>query len=421
MRFALVGGNVFEGSGGPLLPGTNVLVEDSKIVGVTTDRDFGADTPVIDVTGKTVMPGLIDCHQHFAPWFQMLITEQNRSLMYHACRAIDLLQSILQSGTTSARDLGGLEAGFRDAINDGLIAGPRLKVALSVLQATNAFEILPGLGGLISPQEIYTRLPAVPSNFCDGVDGCRAKVRECLRWGADFIKILNDSFPSKRLLADRSPWTQAEVDAMCDEAHRAGVMVSAHAYRHDAVMTVLRAGADSIEEGCFLDEECITEMAKRQVWYVPCVAGTVWHADSNPDPVAAKYGAELRDGNLRALRLAMEAGVPIACGTDAPMWSDAVPRELEIMVNMAGMPVADALASATGRAADFIRTAGEVGRIKSGLEADLLVVNGDPLADVAMLRDINRLELVMQGGKPISGSLVPSLPKGPNRLPRILL
>ena len=420
MKFALVGGNVFDGTGSPLQPGTSVLVEGSKIVGVTSDREFGADVAIIDVTGKTVMPGLIDCHQHFGPWFQMLITEQKRSLMYHACRSIDSLRSILESGTTSARDLGGLEAGFRDAINDGLIAGPRLKVALSVLQATNAFEILPGLGGLISPQEMYTRLPAVPANFCDGVDQCRAKVRECLRWGADFIKILNDSFPSKRQLVDRSPWTDAELQAMCDEAHRAGVMVSAHAYRHDAVMAVLSAGVDSIEEGCFLDEECIQEMAKRGVWFVPCLACAIWHADTNPDPAGAKYGAELRDGGHRALRLALEAGVPIACGSDAPMWSGAVARELEAMVN-AGMPIADAIAAATGRAADFIRTADEVGRIKAGLEADLLVVNGDPLADISVLQDIERLELVMQGGKGISGSLVPSLPKGPSRLPRMLI
>jgi imidazolonepropionase-like amidohydrolase len=179
-------------------------------------------------------------------------------------------------------------------------------------------------------------------------------------------------------------------------------------------MTVLRAGVDSIEEGCFLDEECIQEMAKRGVWYVPCVSCTVWHAESNPDPEGAKYGAVMRDGNLRALRLALEAGVPVACGSDGPFWVDAVARELQIMVERADMPVADALASATGRAADFIRTADEVGRIKPGLEADILVVNGDPLADITVLQDQEKLDLVMQAGKGISGSLVPMLPKAPN-------
>ena len=146
----------------------------------------------------------------------------------------------------------------------------------------------------------------------------------------------------------------------------------------------------------------------------------MWHAESNPDPEGAKYGIQLRDGNIRALQLAMEAGVPIACGTDSPMWSGAVARELETMVKV-GMSPGDALASATGRAADFIRTADEVGRIKAGLEADLLVINGDPLAEITVLHDIDRLELVMQGGKPVSGSLIPSLPKFPNRLPRVLI
>lgn len=420
MKLALVGGTLIDGTGQAPLPGATVIIEDGMILGVTAGRDLGSEVHEVDVAGKTVMPGLIDCHVHFAPWFQFLITEQKTTIMYQAARAVDCLRSLLECGVTSARDLGGLEAGFRDAVDHGLILGPRLKVCLTVLQATNAFEIVPGVGGLITVQELYTRLPGVPANFCDGPDQCRAKVRECLRYGADFIKIMNDGFPQKRLRVDRSPFTHEEMNALVDEAHRAGVPISAHAYRPNQVMDVLRAGVDSIEEGYFLDQECVDEMARRGVWYVPCMMNPIRQAAESDDLDCSGYSKQCVDAGRKSFQMALEAGVPIACGTDGAFSSVDVSLELQAMAD-AGMPVADAIAAATSKAADFLRVEDEVGRIKPGLKADLLVVDGNPLEDISVLQDIERIQLVMQGGNGISGQLVQLLPKSPSRYPRMFV
>lgn len=420
MVVALIGGKVIDGTGGPGMSNGTVVIEGSKIMEVSQQREFGSDVHLVDVTGKTVMPGLIDCHQHFGVWFQFLITEQTSSLMYLASRTVDFLRGALESGCTTARDMGGLEAGFRDAVADGLIPGPRLRVAVSIILPTGAFDMLPGLGGLISPQELHTRLPGVPSNWCDGPDQARAKVREVLRSGADVIKILNDAWPTPRLRRDRSPFTDAELEALVDEAHRAGVPVAAHAYHPNQVMAVLHAGVDSIEEGCFLDEECVTEMAQRGVWYVPCLSNPRWQASHSPDAENRQYSELLVEGNRRAFILAMEAGVPIAMGTDSPFMAGHTALELGWMVE-AGMAPADAIAASTGRAAEFLGMQDELGTLKPGLEADLLVVDGDPLEDVQVLAEMERLVLVMQAGVGISGDMLGELPRRPSQLPRKIM
>jgi len=420
MRIALVGGQVIDGTGGPAIRDGTVVIEGSRIVEVSDQRESGTDIHVVDVTGRTVMPGLIDCHQHFAPWFQFLITEQTSSLMYLASRTVDFLRGTLESGVTTARDMGGLEAGFRDAVANGLLPGPRLKVALTIIMPTNSFEMLPGIGGIISPQELHTRLPGLPSNWCDGPDKARAKVREVLRHGADVIKIMNDGWPTARLRVDRSPFTQEELDALVDEAHRAGVPVSAHAYRPNQVMGVLRAGVDSIEEGCFLDEACVEDMAKRGVWYVPCLSNPRWQASHSPDARNREYSELLMEGNRRAFILAMEAGVPIAMGTDSPFVAGHTALESGWMVE-AGMTPTEAIATCTGRAARFLGMQDQVGTLTPGREADLLVIDGDPLEDVGVLADMTRLKLVMQAGVGISGEMLGQLPRRPSQLPRPIL
>jgi imidazolonepropionase-like amidohydrolase len=420
MRVALVGGKVVDGSGNPALRDGTVVIEGSKIAEVSQLREFGSDVHIVDVAGKTVMPGLIDCHQHFGGWFQFLISNQTRSLMYLASRTVDFLRNTLESGVTTARDMGGLEAGFRDAVADTLIPGPRLKVALTAIMPTNAFEMLPGVGGLISPQELYARLPGVPANFCDGPDQARAKVREVLRNGADVIKIMNDCFPDPRLRVGRSPFTDAELEAIVDEAHRAGVPVCAHAYYHDQVMAVLRAGGDSIEESWWLDEECVAEMAKRGVWYVPCMSNPRWQASHSSDAKNREISERGVEGNRRSFILALEAGVPIAMGTDSPFYAGHTALELGWMVE-AGMSCADAIAASTGRAAKFLGLQDQVGTLKPGLEADLLVIDGDPLEDIQVLADMERLGIVMQGGTAVSGTMLDRFPRRPSQLPREIM
>lgn len=417
-RTALVGGQVIDGSGGPALLGGTVVIDGSKILEVGQGREFGSETHVVDVIGMTVMPGLIDCHQHFGPWFQFLISQQEDTLMFLACKTVDFLRGSLESGCTTARDMGGLEAGFVKAVAKGLIPGPRLKTALVIIQPTNGItDNIPGIGSAVTPQGLYAGAPGIPSPWCNGPYQCRAKVRETLRYGADFIKIANEGFPDARYHADRPLFTQEELGAIIDEAHRAGVPVSAHAYTQKAVMMVLRAGVDSIEEGCFLDQVCVDEMAKLGTWYVPCLSNPRHLAELASDDRMRDWNKLVVEGNRRAFRLAMEAGVPIAMGTDSAYAVGETALELKWMVE-AGMSTAEAIATSTGRAAQFLGVQDDVGILRAGREADLLVIDGDPLRQIDLLADIGRLALVMQAGVGISGRMAHDLPQSVRRLPR---
>jgi imidazolonepropionase-like amidohydrolase len=422
MHTALVGGHVIDGNGGAPLRGGTVVIEGRRIVEVSQAQDLGSEVQVVDVGGRTVMPGIIDCHRHFGEWFQWLITEQNKPLMYLASKTVNALKLCLEAGCTTARDMGGLEAGFRDAVEDGLIPGPRLQTALVIIQPTNGLmDYLPGLGGSISPQGLFATVPGIPTPWCDGPDEARKKVREVLRYGADVVKIANDGADMckiadgrgrpPRLRPDRTLFTQEELEAIVDEAHRAGVTVACHAYSPRALLAAVRAGVDSIEDHGELDQECCDEMAKRGVWLVTCFLNNHWHATRNPDPAMRAWACQWNEsGRAEAdLRMAMRAGVPIAMGTD--MGYDGVAdtaQELGFMVE-AGMTPMQAIEASTGRAAECLRLQSLVGALEAGKEADLLVVDGDPLQAVDVLAQRERLALVMKAGEGVWGPMVAQL------------
>ena len=418
MPLALIGARIIDGTGKPPVENGTVVIDGTKIVEVSQQHEFGSVVQTVDVTGMSIMPGMIDCHQHFGGWFQWLFSEQKKSLMYLSSQTTNFLKGCLEAGCTTARDMGGLEAGFRDAVKDGLIPGPRLKTALVIIQPTNGItDNLPGLGGAITPQGLYAGAPGLPSPWCDGPWEARKKVREVLRYGADVIKIANEGIPSPRFRPDRTLFQQDELDAIVDEAHKAGVPVGSHAYSHESVMMVLRAGVDSIEEGCFLDEECVEEMAKRGVWYVPCLSNPHWHVAHNHDPAMREWNMSVVESNKRAFVLAMQAGVPIAMGTDSGYAVGEAALELGWMVD-AGMSPAQAIAVSTGRAAEFLRMGNQVGTLERGKEADLLVLEGNPLQDIGVVSRNECLALVMQAGKGVAGTKLSQLPRQTPERPR---
>ncbi len=422
MRLALVGGQVIDGNGGAALPEGTVVIEGSKIVEVSQQREFGSEVQTINVAGKTVMPGLIDCHAHFAALLQILISRQNKSLAYMSAEAAFSLKGCLESGCTTARDLGGLAAGYRDAVEDGLILGPRLQCAVVIIQPTNGIlDSLPGIGGAVSPQGLYATAPGLPTPWCDGPHEARKKVREVLRWGADFIKVANEGIPfANKCRPDRPLFTQEELDAIVDEAHKAGVPVACHAYSQEAVLMAVRAGVDSIEEGCFLDEACVEEMAKHGTWYVPCLSNPRYFAEHINHEESRAWHQRVVEGNRRAFILAMKAGVPIAMGTDSAYAVGVTALELEWMAE-AGMTPMQAIETSTRRAAECMRMQDEIGTLEPGKEADLLVVDGDPLQDIKVVSQLDRLALVVKGGRAYSGSLLPQFPRPPSGLPKYWL
>ena len=398
MRTALVGGRLIDGLGGLPRRDTTLVIEGSTIADVSQQRDFGPEVRVVDLAGRTVMPGLVDAHIHLAPWGSNLIGAQDRSLMLLAAETVSALKATLEAGCTTARDLGGLEAGFRQAVERGLIPGPRLHCSLVIIGPTNGIADRTTEQGLASPL-----LPGLPSPECNGPDAARAKVREVLRAGADVIKIASTGgVSSARVDPRRQIFTREEVEAIVDEAHMAGVQVACHAVGGPGVLMAVRAGVDTIEHGGYLDDETVAEMVRRGTWYVPTFAVYRWHGTIGPEFKQVRARA-MREHHLRSFELAMRAGVRIAAGTDIGGYGygdNAL--ELELLVE-AGMSPMQAIETATRRSAECMRLQDTVGTLEVGREADLLAVDGDPLEEIGLLRQRERLALVMKGGVAVSG------------------
>jgi imidazolonepropionase-like amidohydrolase len=418
MLMALVGGKVIDGNGGEPLEGGTVVIDGAKIVEISEKRKFSSDVEVLDATGKTIMPGLIDTHVHFSPWFQWLISSQAKPLTYWMSKTALHMRLFLQTGVTTARDMGGLEVGFAEAQADGLIPGPRTKTALVIIQATNGLtDNMPGVGGTITPQGLTAFLPGLPSPWADGEDGVRAKVREVLRYGADMIKCANTPVPwtSPKLRSDRPLFTRPELDAIVDEAHRAGVQVCCHVTGYestDSTLDAIRAGVDLIDHGSLLDDECVSEMARRGTYYCPMFAIMDFHRKRNPDLAVRPIAEASYELTRASFRRAVEAGVRICMGTDQAIETGWQGLELQCMVEN-GLTPMEALVVSTRQAAQAMGVDELVGTLEAGKEADLLVLDGDPLQDVRLLQNVENLLLVMQAGKPVYGALSQQLPYEP--------
>lgn len=399
MVTALVNGVLIDGNGGAARPGSTVVVDGDRIVEVSQQRDFGSEVRVVDLGGKTVMPGLIDCHAHFAHWGMNLLAHQDKSLMLLAAETVAALRTTLEVGCTTARDLGGLDAGFREAVNGGLIPGPRLQCSLTIISPTNGISDPRTAQGTISPP-----LPGIPGQSCNGPYEARAKVREVLGAGADVIKIATTGgVSSPKVDPRRQLFTREEVEAIVDEAHMAGVTVTCHALGGPGLLMAVKAGVDCIEHGGWLTEEVVAEMVERGTWWVPTFAVYRWHGTIGPEFKQIRARG-MREDHLRSFALARKAGVRIAMGTDIGGYGyGETALELELLVE-AGMSAAEAIETSTRRSAECLRLDGEVGTLQAGKRADLLVVDGDPLADITVLRRRESLALVMKDGVGYAGT-----------------
>jgi imidazolonepropionase-like amidohydrolase len=405
-RTAFVGGSVFDGRSNALRPNTTVVVEGAQIVAVGQATDLGDDVDVVDVSGKTVMPGIIDCHVHLAAHFQWLIANQSQSMMYLAARTVAAMRKSLEAGITSMRDLGGLEAGFVRAQEQGLLVGPRLQTSVCILQPTNGvIDNIPGMGGVTSAQGLSTSIPGMPVGYVNSPWEARQKVREVLRAGADVIKLASTSSSYKgQMLWSAPAFTAEEIEAIVDEAHGAGVMVVCHAMGGPGVLRAVKAGVDSIEHGNHLDDETVAEMAKRGTWLVPMFWIMDYHARNDPTDFARNQAADDLTATGDSFRRAKAAGVRIAMGSDSGEHGiGGSLREIELMVK-AGMSTAEALRACTGVAAECLRAADTLGTLEPGKAADLLVLDGDPLRDVSILQRAEQRLLVLQAGQPVGGA-----------------
>jgi len=388
-----------------------VLVENERIVRVGAMADLGPERTHeprrLDVAGKTVMPGLIDCHAHLIySGFRKLEDIDRCTVETAAINAVLNASKILDAGYTTVRDLGtigNVAAAVRDAVGEGRIRGPRVVASGRVLHSTSG---------------LADTLP-IPWETCCGfglrVDGPQEilkAIRQQIRNGVDNIKLgASGAEGSPHAHTWMTTLNEEEITMAVHEAHRWGRTVAVHCQSYEAVKFALRAGADTVEHGTRMDEEALALFRASRTVLVPTLSTLYSVIELGATLSLAPKQREEMDVNkplwLDGFRRAREAEIPIAAGGDIGNRYEhgTNARELEFMVRE-GMSPHDAIGAATGVAARAIHREGVVGALTPGAFADLLVVDGDPLDDIRVLQDRQRLNLVVQGGRGVAGTML---------------
>jgi imidazolonepropionase-like amidohydrolase len=377
------GGELFDGTGAEPRA-ADVVVEHDRIVSVGAAGTGDGDDSV-DLAGHTLLPGLFDCHVHVVfSGFDVLRALQ-QPFSYRFFLAAQNLETTLRAGVTSVRDAAGADAGVKRAVEDGLVAGPRLQISIDMLSQTGGHgdEHFPcGFNvPLLSPS-----YPGKPPTVVDGTDEMRRAVRALIGAGADVLKVATSGgVLSQASDPRRAHLRPTELDVLVEEATAAGRFVMAHAQASDGIKNAVRAGIRSIEHGIYLDDEAIDLMLERGTWLVPTLIAPIWVLES------AAAGDRFSDASLRKARegveahadsfgRAVDAGVKVAMGTDAGVGPHGENlRELPLMA-AGGMTPPAVLQAATQEAARLLGVDDELGTIEEGKLADLVVVDGDVFA-----------------------------------------
>ena len=381
--------------------GRFVSVDGGRIRAIEDTRPRQREGREIDLKGRVLMPGLCDAHVHAMAFTADLQAITRTAPTYVAQHARRILEEMLFRGFTTVRDAGGADFGLAAAVEEGLINGPRLLFSGHALSQTG------GHGDIRRAGEMhFSGCLCAPGLgiICDGVSEMRRACREEIRKGANQIKLMVSggvASPTDRI--DSTQFSYDEITAAVEEARAANIPVLAHAYTARAINRALECGVDSIEHGNLLDESSIALFKAKDAFLVPTLItyralGEEGIAAGLPAAWAPKI-AEVSHAGLNALRLAHRAGVKIAFGTD--LLGTMQRRQLEEFAIRAEVqsPI-DIIRAATVTAAALFRLSGEIGTVAPGKRADLIVIEGDPLADVAALQNPDKyLKAIIRGGQ----------------------
>ena len=404
----ITGATLIDGTGKPPRTDSAVLVtDDGRIEAVGHRKELATpeNTEEIDATGMTLLPGLIDCHDHLSSFTYDLIGRwglaEAQSLRH--LRIAKVMEETLLTGYTTIRDCGWLDVGFKQAVEQGLIAGPRLLVATTPLSPTHGMADRSSPSGHHQPPSPD---PNLPVGIADGVDQVRAKVREVVRVGADLVKVFQTGWARPHHGSLDVAFNRDELAALVSESHIHGRKVASHALGGPGLRMSIEAGVDSIEHGSYLNEDpdLLRMMADKGIFFVPTFVVFVFHREVGTPEAQAEAG-DFRQHHVESVQKALAAGVKVVAGTDAGGWVHGNnAQELECLVD-AGMTPMQALVAATGWAAECCGLEKQVGTVQKGKFADLVVVDGDPLKDIRVLQDKTRIKLVMKEGKVYSNLL----------------
>lgn len=399
MITAVRAATLIDGTGAGPARGRFIVIEDGVITQIAADPPKGA--VVTDAGDLVILPGLIDCHVHLAVGQDTIQERLLTPLSFNTAMALVAARTTLEAGFTTVRDAGFTTRGVKMAVEHGLFPGPRMRIAVTPLSQTG------GHGDSMTPSGVnmWPGDPERPLGVVDGIDGVRRAAREVLRAGADQIKIMTSGgVLSPNDEPGATGFSPEEIAAVVYEAHAAGKTVMSHAQANQGIKNAVLAGVESIEHGIYLDEEACAQMKERGTYLVATLIAPLWvlrRAEKDPSsipPYALRKAKEVVDVHRQAFRMAVEAGVQIAMGTDTgvgPHGTNA--EEIAVMVEN-GMTPMQAIVASTKTAAECARVDKLVGTIEPGKRADLIGVRGDPLANIALFKDPASVAFVMKDG-----------------------
>ncbi|MCP3961769.1 MAG: amidohydrolase family protein [bacterium] len=398
-RVVLRGARLIDGRGDAPLAGVSLVIEGERIVSVRKTTAASAGTRVIDLGGATLLPGLIDAHTHPLISTDSYQIDQLRwSSAYKALKGLKAVQDNLLAGWTTLRIAGDADRYYahldiRRAIDEGMFVGPRITGAGHYLSVT-------GGGGDINFLPSELRVPT-DGKVVDGVDEMRRAVREEIKYGSDWIKLLvTGAFMSTGDRPEDVHMSPEELRVAVEEAARRGVPVMAHAHGTEGIKQAIRAGVRSIEHGTFMDDEAIDLMIEHDVFLVPTVYIGEYYIEKGSDSEEMEKMVELSkstqaDFELRVAE-AVRRGVKVAVGTDFGGYPPRINAgEISAMVRV-GMTPMQAIQAATRVGAELLGWEDRVGTLEPGKLADVIAVAGNPLDDVSELEDVI---FVMIGGR----------------------
>ncbi|MFF0425505.1 amidohydrolase family protein [Streptomyces sp. NPDC004520] len=406
----LYNARIVDGTGAPPVPDGILVVEDALIRWCGPAREAPDDPDLhgatrVDLGGRTVCPGFIDTHVHFAlpgPAANPL-SGAGELVSYRTLKVLERLRSTLHNGVTTARDLMGLDAGFRRAVAERRVAGPRLLVAVSMLSQTAGHADFRLPGG-IDALEAAVTFPGSPPGIVDTVDDIRTRVRVLVAAGADCIKLAASGGVTSP--HDQPDWLGLRPDmvrAAVEEAEAyGGLPVAVHAIGEPGIAAAVRSGVRSIEHGYALTDELRAEMAERGQFLVP----TLLETTTEPDPAQvppAVYAKAVRWHRIaqESVARSVEAGIRVAMGTDAGLIAPHGQnlRELGLLVDIGGMTPLQAIRAATADAADLCGVGDVTGTLTAGKAADVVICGTDPLTDIDSLADPVHIHAVLKEGR----------------------